>query len=206
MSGIFGDIAAGYDRLNSVLSLGRDGAWRRSAIRHLPPGIVVDLGAGTGAANRFFGDRTVIAVDPEPAMLRLNPTPMRVVGVAEALPLPDASADGVFAAFVFRNLTSVAGTMDEIARVLRPGGVAAIVDLGRPVGRVAAAAHRAASAALLPVAGASIGAAAQYRYLHRSLDKHPPPEILLLHERIRLDTVWRMGALNFVWAAVLRRL
>ena len=43
------------------------------------------------------------------------------------------------------------------------------------------------------------------RYLHRSLDKHPPPEELLRHDKLRLDTVWRMGPLRFVWAAVLRR-
>jgi demethylmenaquinone methyltransferase/2-methoxy-6-polyprenyl-1,4-benzoquinol methylase len=205
MSGVFGDIAAGYDRLNWVLSWGRDSAWRRSAIRHLPPGTVVDLGAGTGAATGLFGDRRVIAVDPEPAMLLLNPAPERVVAVAEALPLEDSSVDAVFSAFVFRNLASVGETMNEIARVLRPGGVAAIIDLGRPEGRAAAAVHRAGTAAVLPLAGATVGAAAQYRYLHRSLDKHPPPETLLLHRRLRLDSVWRMGPLHFVWAAVLRR-
>jgi demethylmenaquinone methyltransferase/2-methoxy-6-polyprenyl-1,4-benzoquinol methylase len=205
MGGVFSDIAATYDRFNSVLSLGRDSAWRRSAIRHLPPGTVVDLGAGTGAANELLGDRRVIAVDPEPEMLRLNSAPERVVAVAETLPLPPSSADAVFSAFVFRNLTSVSQTMDEIARVLRPSGVAAVVDMGRPAGQSAAAIHRLVTAALLPVVGASAGAAEQYRYLHRSLDQHPPPEILLRHDRLRLDSVWRMGPLHFVWAAVLRR-
>jgi len=205
VSGVFSDIADRYDRLNTILSFGRDDAWRKRAIAFLPPGNVVDLGGGTGAANELFGDRRVIALDPEPQMLALNPAAERVVGIGEALPFADRSIDGVFSAFVFRNLTSVPHTLDEIYRVLRPGGVAAIVDLGRPTGRVRAAVHRAGTSVVLPLAGASIGAADEYRYLHRSLDKHPPPQELLLHDRLRLDSAWRMGPLGFVWGAVLRR-
>ena len=205
MSGVFSDIAGRYDRLNTVLSLGRDHAWRQTAIGFLPPGTVIDLGAGTGAATEALGDRRVIAIDPEPAMLALNPAPHRIVGVAEAIPLADGSVDGVLSAFVFRNLDSVPRSLDEISRVLRPGGVAAIVDLGRPRATVSAAMHRAATAVLLPAAGATIGAAKQYRFLHRSLDSQPPPEELLAHPRLRLDRVWRMGPLGFVWGAVLRR-
>ncbi|MEE8330163.1 MAG: class I SAM-dependent methyltransferase [Acidimicrobiia bacterium] len=206
MSRVFKDIAGRYDRLNTVLSLGRDDAWRRSAIRHLPPGTVLDLGAGTGAANKLFGDRRVIALDPEPAMLELNDADETLVGFGEAIPLADGSVDGVFSAFVFRNLTSVPETMDEVARVLRPSGVAAIVDLGRPESSVVAAVHRAGTSVVLPAAGATIGARSEYSYLHRSLDKHPPPEELLVHDRLRLDSTWRMGPLRFVWGAVLRRI
>lgn len=52
---VFTDIAGRYDRLNSILSLGRDQAWRRTAIDRLPEGRILDLGAGTGAANDVFG-------------------------------------------------------------------------------------------------------------------------------------------------------
>jgi ubiquinone/menaquinone biosynthesis C-methylase UbiE len=138
-------------------------------------------------------------------MLALNPAPRRVVGIAEALPLADGSMDGVFSAFVFRNLTSVPGALDEVVRVLRPAGVAVVVDLGRPTKRVPASVHRAATSLLLPLAGATIGATDEYRYLHRSLDKHPPPEKLLRHRRLRLDRVVRMGLGGFVWTAVLRK-
>ena len=204
MSGVFTDIAGRYDRLNTILSFGRDSAWRLSAIKHLPPGTVLDLGAGTGAANDLFGDREVIALDPEPNMLAINPAPRKIVGVGEDIPLAEGSVDGVFSAYVFRNLTSVADTLDEIARVLRPSGVAAIVDLSRPEGKATSAVHRAATSVLLPLAGATIGARDEYRYLHESLDKHPPPVDLLRHDRLRLDSVWRMGPLGFVWAAVMR--
>ena len=206
MSRVFRDIAGRYDRLNSILSFGRDGAWRSRAIAFLPPGTVLDLGAGTGAANELFGERRVVALDPEPEMLALNPVAERVVGVGEALPFASGSIDGVFSAFVFRNLTSVPDTLDEIHRVLRVGGVAAIVDLGRPSGPVRAAIHRAGTRLVLPAAGSSIGAADEYRYLHESLDKHPPPQELLLHDRLRLDSVWRMGPLGFVWGAALRKM
>ena len=66
---VFADIAGRYDRLNWILSLGRDQAWRRTAIDRLPGGRILDLGAGTGAANEVFGDREVVALDPSPEML-----------------------------------------------------------------------------------------------------------------------------------------
>ena len=59
---VFRHIARRYDRLNSVLSLGQEQKWRRTAIAHLPPGRVLDLGAGTGAANPAFGDREIVAL------------------------------------------------------------------------------------------------------------------------------------------------
>ena len=51
---VFTDIAGRYDRLNSILSLGRDQAWRVTAIDQLPSGRILDLGAGTGAADAVF--------------------------------------------------------------------------------------------------------------------------------------------------------
>ncbi|NNC73972.1 MAG: class I SAM-dependent methyltransferase [Acidimicrobiia bacterium] len=202
---VFADIARKYDRLNRVLSLGRDQAWRRKAIAYLPPGRVLDLGGGTGAANPEFGDREVVALDPAASMLALNPTGYRVAGVGEALPFVDGSFDGVFSAYVFRNLTSVDQTMTEVARVLRSGGVAAIVDLGRPTNSLARAVHRAGSAVVLPTVGLLSGAREEYTYLHKSLDKHPHPEELLANTPLALEDTWRMGPMGFVWAAVLHK-
>jgi demethylmenaquinone methyltransferase/2-methoxy-6-polyprenyl-1,4-benzoquinol methylase len=202
---IFSRIARRYDRLNRVLSLGKDDDWRRTAIAHLPPGLVLDLGAGTGAANPDLGDRQIVALDPAPEMLGLNPAAMRVVGKGESLPFPDGSFDGVFSAYVFRNLDSVEVTLREIARVLRPGGVAAIVDLGRPEGRVKRAFHTMGTAVVLPVAGAAVGAVGEYRYLHRSLGSLPQPEVLFAGGPLTLEKVWRMGPMGFVYGVVLRK-
>lgn len=200
---IFAKIAARYDLLNTVMSFGQEQAWRRRGAAHLPPGRVLDLGAGTGAALPVLQDRQVIALDPVPQMLALNPTGPRVVGVGEALPFRDGAFDGVFSAYVFRNLTSVDETIAEVARVLRPGGHLVVIGLSRPPGERAAAVHRAASSVFLPVAGSLIGAREEYTYLHESLDKLPPPEELFADQPLALDTVWRMGPLGFVYGALL---
>lgn len=202
---VFSRIARRYDTLNTVLSFGRDGSWRRRAIAHLPEGRVLDLGGGTGAANREFAGREVVALDPNRQMLSLNPELRRVVGIGEQLPFADGSFDGVFSAFVFRNLESVDSTMDEVARILRPGGVAAIVDLARPISPVARVVHRVGTAVTLPLAGLMVGAPGEYWYLHKSLDKLPPPEILYGTVPMRFEELWRMGPLGFVYGAVFRK-
>lgn len=206
MSGreVFSRIARRYDRLNSILSLGQDGAWRRRAIAYLPEGSVLDLGAGTGAANTDFGERVVTAIDPSIEMLSLN-NAGRVVGIGEHLPFGDGTFDGVLSAFVFRNLTSVAETLDEIHRVLRPGGVAAIVDLGRPQSAWKRVLHRAGTAVVLPLAGLTVGALGEYRYLHRSLDSLPQPRVLYADAPMRIEHLWRMGPLGFVYGVVLKK-
>jgi demethylmenaquinone methyltransferase / 2-methoxy-6-polyprenyl-1,4-benzoquinol methylase len=202
---VFSRIARRYDRVNRLLSLGRDGHWRRSAIAHLPPGRVLDLGAGTGAANPDLGDREIVALDPEVRMLDLDETDLRVAAVGERLPFADETFDGVFSAFVFRNLTSVPDTLAEVRRVLRPGGVAAIVDLGRPESRWKRVLHRAGTAAVLPLVGLSVGAFNEYRYLHKSLDSLPQPTELFRVAPMRVDHIWRMGPLGFVYGIVMTR-
>ncbi|MDK1018676.1 MAG: class I SAM-dependent methyltransferase [Actinomycetota bacterium] len=202
---VFSDIADRYDRLNSILSLGQDQKWRNTVVSRLPGGRLLDLGAGTGAANTIFGEREIVALDPAPEMLALNDAPSRVVSVGEHLPFDDESFDAVFSAYVFRNLESVTETMAEITRVLKPGGVAGIVDLGRPAGRAAARLHRAGTATLLPLVGMSIGARQEYIYLHHTLDKHPPPDVLLADTPLELVDTWRLGPMGFVWAALLAK-
>ena len=207
---VFGKIARRYDRLNRVLSLGRDQAWRRSAAERLPPGRLLDLGSGTGAARPLFGGRPTAALDPSRPMLDLNPMPVRVVGKGEALPFADRTFEAVFSAYVFRNLDSVDETLAEIARVLRPGGAAGVVDLARPRRAPAAALHRLGTAAVTPAAGFMVGAAAEYRWLHKSLDKLPPPERLysaasLREVPLRAEALWRMGPLGFVYGVILAK-
>lgn len=202
---VFADIAGRYDRLNSILSFGRDQAWRRTAVDRLPEGRILDLGAGTGAANDLFGDRTVVALDPSPEMLALDAAGMRVVSVGERLPFADGSFDAVFSAYVFRNLDSVEETLAEVYRILRSGGRFGVVDLGRPEGNLKSSVHRAGTSVALPLAGMTIGAREEYAYLHRTLDKHPPPEVLLGSSPLRLVDTWRMGPMGFVWGAILEK-
>jgi len=202
---VFADIAGRYDRLNAMLSLGQDQKWRQTVVSRLPGGRLLDLGGGTGAANDIFGERAVVALDPAPEMLALNDAHWRVVAVGESLPFADETFDAVFSAYVFRNLDSVDRTMEEVARVLRPGGVAGIVDLGRPENERAASLHRVGTSVVLPLAGRSIGARDEYVYLHHTLDKHPPPDELLADTPLTLFETWRLGPMGFAYAALLRK-
>jgi demethylmenaquinone methyltransferase/2-methoxy-6-polyprenyl-1,4-benzoquinol methylase len=200
---VFERIAKRYDLLNSILSFGQDQNWRRRVARFLPDGRILDLGGGTGAVNPLFAEQELVTVDPSLEMLALNPVERRVVGAGEQLPFGDDSFDGVFSAYVFRNLDSVPETLTEIARVLRPGGVAGIVDLGRPRGRIPAMVHRASTGTVLPLAGTLIRARDEYSYLHLSLDKLPPPREMFGGGPLRVQKTWRMGPLGFVYGAVL---
>jgi demethylmenaquinone methyltransferase/2-methoxy-6-polyprenyl-1,4-benzoquinol methylase len=201
---IFARIAARYDLINRILSLGQEQKWRAQGIEMLSPGAVLDLGCGTGATD--FDGRMVVGLDPVIEMLALSPVPARVVGVGEALPLRDGSVDGVFSGFVFRNLSSVAETLREIERVLQPGSAAVVVDLARPRNGLLRLLHRIGTAVILPLVGLIFaGAPREYWYLHRSLDSLPPPEQLFQGHPLTPEHIWRMGVFGFVYGARLRK-
>ncbi|MET0565705.1 MAG: class I SAM-dependent methyltransferase [Acidimicrobiia bacterium] len=201
---IFARIAARYDLINRILSLGQEKKWRAAGIDMLAPGRVLDLGCGTGATD--FTGRVVVGLDPVIEMLALSPVPDRVVGAGESLPLREGSLDAVFSGFVFRNLSSVDDTLAEIHRVLKPGSSAVVVDLARPRNVVLRVLHRIGTALLLPLVGLLFaGAPGEYWYLHRSLDSLPPPETLFSGHALTVEQVWRMGPLGFVYGVRLRK-
>ncbi|MGH8872981.1 MAG: class I SAM-dependent methyltransferase [Acidimicrobiia bacterium] len=201
---IFTRIAARYDLINRILSLGQERRWRDRGVAMLEPGTVLDLGCGTG--NTDFAGRAVVGLDPVFEMLALSPVRARIVGVGESLPFRDDSFDGVFSGFVFRNLTSIDDTLAEIYRVLTPGSVAVVVDLARPRNRVLRALHQVGTAILLPLVGLVFAAAPrEYWYLHRSLDSLPAPETLFAGHALFVEEIWRMGPFGFVYGVRLRK-
>jgi len=201
---IFARIAARYDLINRVLSLGQETQWRSRGIEMLGPGTVLDLGCGTGATD--FEGRVVVGLDPVIEMLALSPVRDRVVGTGEALPFQDESLDAVFSGFVFRNLSSIDDTLAEIDRVMKPGSTAVVVDLTRPRNGVLRILHRIGTAVLLPLVGLLFaGAPREYWYLHRSLDSLPPPEALFQGHGLTPEHTWRMGIFGFVYGVRLRK-
>lgn len=170
----------------------------------LSGGKVLDLGCGTGDTD--FEGREVVGLDPVSEMLALSSVPGRVAGVGEGLPFRTGSFDGVFSAYVFRNLTSVEETLAEIAEVLRPGAAAVVIDLSRPTNPVLRLIHRLGTAVVLPLVGLLFaGAPKEYWYLHKSLDALPPPEKMFADGPLELEEVWRSGLFGFVYGARLRK-
>lgn len=170
----------------------------------LDDGVVLDLGCGTGDTD--FEGRTVIGLDPVVEMLALSPVPARVGGVGETIPVRDASLDGIFSAFVFRNLTSIDRTLDEMERVLKPGAAAVVIDLGRPRNGFLRLLHRVGTAVVLPLVGLVFaGAPREYWYLHKTLDSLPDAEVLFAGRSLTLEEVWRSGLFGFVYGVRLRK-
>jgi demethylmenaquinone methyltransferase/2-methoxy-6-polyprenyl-1,4-benzoquinol methylase len=201
---IFAKIASRYDRINRILSFGQERNWRARGVRSLNQGTVLDLGCGTGDTD--FEGRDVVGLDPVIEMLELSPVAIRIAGVGEMLPFADDSFDAVFSGYVFRNLTSVESTLDEVSRVLKPGASVAVLDLTRPINPILKFAHRIGTAITLPLIGLLFaGAPREYWYLHRSLDSLPSPEELFDGHSLSLEEVWRTGLFGFVYGARLRK-
>jgi demethylmenaquinone methyltransferase/2-methoxy-6-polyprenyl-1,4-benzoquinol methylase len=181
---MFDRIAARYDRANRLMSAGVDVLWRRQAISALLAGlpaapVVLDLGAGTleGAIAllRRRPSARVCAADFARNMLAAGvhkPDAAAVaaqVADAHALPYRDAVFDAVFSAFCVRNLRNLALALQELRRVLRPGGRVVILEFFRPARR-----RRFwdgfYNAHVLPLLGRlASGDAAAYRYLPASI-------------------------------------
>jgi demethylmenaquinone methyltransferase/2-methoxy-6-polyprenyl-1,4-benzoquinol methylase len=136
---MFDRVARRYDLTNTVLSGGQDAGWRRAtreALGARPGQVVLDVAAGTGVSTvelAASGARA-IACDFSHGMLRAGRgrgVPM-VAGDAMALPVADASVDGVVVSFGLRNVADPDAALREFARVTRPGGTLVVCEFSRP--------------------------------------------------------------------------
>ena len=198
---MFDSVAPRYDFLNHFLSLGLDLTWRRSTAETLrdvlsrPGSIAADVCCGTGdlaLALARFSAGTVVGTDFCHPMLQhaerklsrsaLREGARRVVLVeADTLSLPfaDRSLDLVTSAFGFRNLANYAAGLQEMLRVLKPGGIIAILEFSRVRWPLFGAVFRFYFATLLPRVGDWVaGVRGPYRYLYESASQFPDQDAL----------------------------
>jgi demethylmenaquinone methyltransferase/2-methoxy-6-polyprenyl-1,4-benzoquinol methylase len=202
---MFDRIAPVYDRMNTVMTAGADGRWRRAAVdaANLQAGDrAVDVACGTGKLASELARRVgpfghVVGVDLAPRMVELarasQPDLVQLefrVGNALALPFDGGTFDAATIGFGMRNLADFEAGFRELARVVRPGGRVVCLELTVPRprwwGRMFHGTFRRAA----PWLGALFGQRDAYRYLPTSLDGFPDP--------VRLAATMRAAGLEDV--------
>lgn len=145
---MFDNIAPKYDFLNHFLSMGIDKLWRKKAVRILKsyqPKRVLDVASGTGdfaiAASRIQPDE-IVGFDLSEQMLKVGVEKVKRLGLdklisfkkgdSENMPFADASFDAITVAFGVRNFENLEKGLQEFYRVLKPGGVAIILEFSKP--------------------------------------------------------------------------
>jgi demethylmenaquinone methyltransferase / 2-methoxy-6-polyprenyl-1,4-benzoquinol methylase len=188
---MFADIAPRYDLLNHLLSFHIDRMWRNALAKRLatvlarPDARVLDLCCGTGDVLFHLEDRAVAQVlgaDFCHPMLvsasRKAASRGRTARLMEAdaleLPLADGSLDAISIAFGFRNLANYRAGLAEFHRVLKPGGVLAILEFSHPQGWLMKSSYGFYSSVVVPAVGALLsGSREAYRYLPESIRLFP---------------------------------
>lgn len=207
---MFDAIAPRYDLLNRLLSLGIDQRWRRLLVQRLrlaPDAVVLDHATGTAdlallIARSSPGVR-VIGVDPSTEMLRVGRLKVEAAGLSErvSLQVGDAenlesfaadSVDAVSMAFGIRNVVDRPRALRELARVTRPGGRIAILELSEPQGGILGPLARLHVHQIVPWVGGLLSGAREYRYLQRSIAAFPAPAVfaeLMKENGIQVESV-----------------
>lgn len=186
---VFESVAARYDLMNDLMSLGLHRWWKRFAVAQSlvsPGGRVLDVAGGTADLARLFAQRVgargqVVLTDIHASMLRRGRDRLLDAGLmvpavrcdAERLPFQAGYFDCVSIAFGLRNVTHKNIALAEMHRVIRPGGVALVLEFSR-VWQPLKPLYDAYSFNVLPRLGQLIANdAAAYRYLAESIRMHP---------------------------------
>jgi len=144
----FAEAACRYDLATRAMSLGQDGQWKNTlaaALPDMPSPICVDLACGTGDLTILLAEKyprgKIVGLDLTEPMLALARGRNRYRNVRftrqdmSALGLATGSADVVTGSYALRNAPELGRTLDEIRRILKPGGVAAFLDFAKPATR-----------------------------------------------------------------------
>jgi demethylmenaquinone methyltransferase/2-methoxy-6-polyprenyl-1,4-benzoquinol methylase len=215
---LFRSIAQRYDLMNCLMTFGRDRAWRRYTVSKLAfgsPGSnprfprVLDVATGTGdlalETLRQHPGAEVIGLDFVPEMLALaqqkagaaglppeetDSRPLVLsVGDALRLPFPDAVFDGTVTGFAMRNVTDIPTAFAEMARVMRPGGRVACLEIAKPRTPLFRKLFGLYFYRLVPLLGGWItGQRSAYTYLPHSLTAFLTPDEIA---EVMRQTGWR---------------
>ncbi|MCA9540715.1 MAG: ubiquinone/menaquinone biosynthesis methyltransferase [Myxococcales bacterium] len=188
---MFDRIARRYDLLNRLMSFGVDRGWRRRLIAAMPiEGELLDVATGTAdvalALARSRPACSVVGLDPSANMLAVGQEKIvqadlearvaLVEGDAQAMPFAADRFAGATIAFGIRNVPDRLAGLREMARVTRPGGPVAVLELSEPTGGPLAALARFHVHHIVPRLGAWLSGDAEYRYLQRSIAAFPPAD------------------------------
>ena len=183
--GMFDRIAPVYDVMNHVMTAGLDRRWRKLAASEVvwPGDRVLDACCGTGdlaVAAEQRGGR-VVGLDFSEKMLerarKKSGAIEWVQGDALALPFGDAEFDAATVGFGVRNLADLEGGLRELARVLKPGGKLAVLEITRPTGLLKPF-FRLWFDGVVPVLGRVLPGGQAYTYLPASVRRFPGPDDL----------------------------
>jgi demethylmenaquinone methyltransferase / 2-methoxy-6-polyprenyl-1,4-benzoquinol methylase len=172
---MFDAIAPRYDLVNRVMTFRMDVGWRRRTVRALglsPGSRVLDLACGTGDLCRELSAAGMrpVGVDLSFGMLHHARTSAPLVQADTLrLPAPDGAADGVTSGFALRNVVDLSRFFGETARVLRPGGRVALLEVAEPRNRLLRWGHAVYFGKVVPVIGGWLSDPAAYRYLPKSV-------------------------------------
>ncbi|MFN2529104.1 MAG: bifunctional demethylmenaquinone methyltransferase/2-methoxy-6-polyprenyl-1,4-benzoquinol methylase UbiE [Candidatus Baltobacteraceae bacterium] len=188
---MFATIAPRYDTANRVLTGGMDEGWRKTAIDRLAPpanGRILDLCCGTGDLSFHLVRRDpslhVTGIDfCEPMLAGARARAVReshskdvtfVEGDVMALPFEENSFDGAMMGFSMRNVVDIGGALEEVKRVLRPGGRFVNLDVSKAPNALLRRAFNLYFYGLVPFLGGLVGGSRRaYTYLPQSLTHHP---------------------------------
>lgn len=193
---MFDNISHKYDFLNHLLSMGIDKRWRKKAVKIISkknPKEILDIATGTGdfaIESLKLDPKAITGVDISNGMLEKGKEKIikkgydKVItlqyGDSENLPFDDNSFDAITVGFGVRNFENLEKGLSEMLRVLRPGGIAAILEFSKPKKFPVKQSFNFYSKHVLPKVGNAISKdSSAYTYLPESVDAFPEGQAFL---------------------------
>lgn len=181
---MFDTIAPRYDMVNRIMTFRLDVRWRKITVRRLnlpPDSLVLDLASGTGdlCIDLARAGMRPISMDLSFGMLAQDRSgaPRAQADILN-LPVPPSSVDGITCGFALRNLVDLDRFFVELARVVRPGGRIALLDVSVPTNPVLRIGNQLYFGRVVPLIGGLLSDRAAYRYLPKSVAYLPTPAVL----------------------------